>query len=59
MYKPSYVSEQMTNVEQLPRQGQVDWQACRIIFPIIFEGAKKDVLPPPLRLSGSPTRGHH
>lgn len=41
MYEPSYISEQMTNVEQLPRQGQVDWQPWRIIFPIISEGAKK------------------
>lgn len=41
MYEPSYISEQMTNVEQLPRQGQVDWQPWQIIFPIISEGAKK------------------
>jgi len=41
MYEPSYSFEQMTNVEQLPRQGQVDWHPWRIIFPIISEGAKK------------------
>lgn len=60
MYEPSYISEQMTNVEQLPRQGQVDWQPWRIIFPIISEGAKNVLsLSTPSRLSGSPAQGHH
>lgn len=44
MFKPSYISEQMINVELLPRQGQVEWQVWWIIFPIISKGAKEDVL---------------
>jgi len=62
MYEPGYSFEQMTNVEQLPRQGQVDWHPWRIIFPIISEGAKKKnvfSLSTPSRLSESPTQGHH